>query len=67
MLNYTHCICTSGDYETAKKWSKRAAVQSSVESSDDVPKRKERPVCLSSSDEGMNLRMSNKFTSKQLK
>ncbi|CAM4735454.1 unnamed protein product [Leuciscus chuanchicus] len=39
------------DYETAKKWSKRAAVQSSVESSDDVPKRKKRPVCLSSSDE----------------
>ncbi|XDV52421.1 hypothetical protein PO909_021150 [Leuciscus waleckii] len=41
----------TGDYETAKKWSKRAAVQSSVESSDDVPKRKKRPVCLSSSDE----------------
>ncbi|XP_077088425.1 uncharacterized protein LOC143740245 isoform X2 [Siphateles boraxobius] len=41
----------TGDYETAKKWSKRAAVQSSVESSDDVPKRKKRQVCLSSSDE----------------
>ncbi|ROL46697.1 hypothetical protein DPX16_12590 [Anabarilius grahami] len=39
------------DYETAKKWSKKAAVQSSVESSDDAPKRKKHPVCLSSSDE----------------
>ncbi|XP_067276014.1 uncharacterized protein [Pseudorasbora parva] len=41
----------TADYETAKKWSKKAAVQSSDESSDDTHKRKKIPVCLSSSDE----------------
>ncbi|KAF4115166.1 hypothetical protein G5714_002655 [Onychostoma macrolepis] len=59
MLNCTRHIFASDDYETAKKWSKKAAVQSSLESGDDAPKRKRRAVCLSSSDEGTNLNISS--------